>query len=125
MPTPVKSLDNMSKHLTKDDTSNIVGEGELTLDSTGLCYRGSCNGEQVELRQNIMNLPTYGMCTDVSRVYTFIDGEFCEFFPESRSIGKWLHCTEELHRHMGGKWRNFEDYVNRYSESTAESCANV
>jgi len=105
------------KHLTKDDTSHIVGEGELTLDRTGLCYRGSCNGEQVELRQKIENLPTYGMCTDVSRIYTFIGDEFCEFFPDSRSIGKWLHCTEELHRHMGGKWRNFSDYANRYERS--------
>jgi len=105
------------KHLTKEDTSNIVGEGELTLDSTGLCYRGTCNGEEVELRQNIQNLPTYGMCTDVSRIYTFIGSEFCEFYPERHSVGKWLHCTEEMHRYMGGKWQNFPDAAYRYEDA--------
>ena len=105
------------KHLTKDDTSNIVGEGELTLSSVGLCYRGTCNGETVELRQKIENLPTYGMCTDVSRIYTFIGQEFCEFYPATASVGKWLHCTEEMHRHMGGKWRNFPDAAYRYDDA--------
>ena len=95
------------KYLTNNDTSNIVGEGVLTLDRTGLTYKGSCGGEQVTLHQPILSLPTYGMCTDVSRIYTFIDGEFYEFYPENRTVGKWLHCTEEMHRFMGGKWTDF------------------
>ena len=102
------------KHLTKQATSEIVGEGTLTLDRTGLTYKGTCRGETVTLFQKIANLPTYGMCTDVSRIYTFIDGEFCEFFPEGHTVGKWLHCTEEMHRLMGGKWKNFSDAATRY-----------
>jgi len=102
------------KMLSGDDTSEIVGEGTLTLDKTGLTYRGTCRGEDVTLHKPIAQLPTYGMCTDVTRIYTFIDHEFCEFYPESRSIGKWLHCTEEMHRHMGGKWQNFPDAETRY-----------
>jgi len=111
------------KHLTKEATSEIVGEGELTLDHTGICYRGSCNGEQVELRQDILKLPTYGMCTDVSRIYTFIDDQFCEFYPATPSVGKWLHCTEEMHRHMGGKWVNFPDAATRYDDVSAAAAA--
>ena len=111
------------KHLTKEATSEIVGEGTLALDQTGICYRGTCGGETVELRQNIAQLPTYGMCTDVTRFYTFIGDEFCEFYPESRSVGKWLHCTEEMHRFMGGKWENFRDYQNRYDVVGAEEVA--
>ena len=95
------------KYLTNNDTSNIVGEGILTLDETGLTYEGSCEGQTVRLHQNIQSLPTYGMCTDVSRIYTFIDGEFYEFYPENRTVGKWLHCTEEMHRFKGGKWQDF------------------
>lgn len=102
------------EYLKNQATSNIVGEGVLTLDSTGLWYRGTRNGEQVELHQKIELLPTYGMCTDVSRVYTFIEGEFHEFYPETHSVGKWLHCTEEMHRLMGGKWKNFPDAATRY-----------
>ena len=95
------------KYLTNNDTSNIVGEGILTLDETGLTYEGSCEGQTIRLHQNIQSLPTYGMCTDVSRIYTFIDGEFYEFYPENRTVGKWLHCTEEMHRFKGGKWQDF------------------
>ena len=111
------------KYLTKEATSEIVGEGILTLDRTGICYRGTCRGETVELRQNIAQLPTYGMCTDVTRFYTFIGDEFCEFYPRSRSVGKWLHCTEEMHRYMGGKWKNFPDYRKRYDEQRRDDAA--
>lgn len=112
------------KYLTQEATSEIVGEGTLTLDRTGLCYRGTCRGETVELRQSIAHLPTYGMCTDVTRFYTFIEDEFCEFYPKRRSVGKWLHCTEEMHRFMGGKWENFPDYQTRYDAPDRE-CAVV
>ncbi|MBQ4651002.1 MAG: 1-acyl-sn-glycerol-3-phosphate acyltransferase [Firmicutes bacterium] len=104
------------EYLKNQATSEIVGEGILTLDKTGITYRGSRRGEEVELHMPIAQLPTYGMCTDVSRFYTFIDGEFCEFFPEGRTVGKWLHCTEEMHRHMGGKWQNFKDADTRYDK---------
>jgi len=104
------------EYLKNQDTSEIVGEGTLTLDKTGITYRGSRRGEEVELHMPIAQLPTYGMCTDVSRFYTFFDGEFCEFFPEGRTVGKWLHCTEEMHRHMGGKWQNFKDAETRYDK---------
>ena len=95
------------KMLKGDDTSELVGEGTLTLDHTGLTYQGTCRGEEVTLHKPIAQLPTYG-------IYTFIGSEFCEVFPDSRSIGKWLHCTEEMHRHMGGKWVNFPDAETRY-----------
>ncbi len=102
------------EYLKNNDTSEIVGEGILTLDHTGLTYKGTRKGEEVTLFQPIKSLPTYGMCTDVSRIYTFIDDKFCEFYPESHSVGKWLHCTEEMHRFEGGKWQNFPDADTRY-----------
>lgn len=104
------------EYLKNQDTSEIVGEGILTLDKTGITYRGTCRGDEVTLNMPVAQLPTYGMCTDVSRFYTFIDGEFCEFFPEGSTVGKWLHCTEEMHRHMGGKWQNFPDADSRYDK---------
>ena len=53
-------------------------------------------------------LPTYGMCTDLSRFYTFVDGEFVEFYPENRVVEKFFLATEELHRLGGGKWKDFD-----------------
>ncbi|MDD6044632.1 MAG: lysophospholipid acyltransferase family protein [Clostridia bacterium] len=102
------------KYLKNQATSEIVGEGQLTLDSTGITYKGTRRGENVELHMDSSLLPTYGMCTDVSRFYTFFDGEFTEFYPDERTVGKWLLCTEETHRFFGGKWQNFKDADTRY-----------
>ena len=89
-------------------TSVIVGEGELTINRQGLTYKGTKNNKEVELFLPIKNLPTYGMCTDVTRFYTFFDGVFHEFFPEHNVVIEWFFATEELHRLMGGKWKDFK-----------------
>lgn len=88
-------------------TSLIVGEGELRLNHKGLSYSGTKEGEAFSFSIEPKLLPTYGMCTDVSRVYTFVSGEFYEFFPETECIAKWLLATEEMHRLHGGEWKNF------------------
>lgn len=103
--------------LLKDKkTSLIVGEGELIINRDGLTYNGSKNGEQVSLNVKLRDLPSYGMCTDITRFYTFFDGVFHEFYPEHNIVMKWFLVTEELHRLMGGKWQDFkfnvEDMAN-------------
>lgn len=94
--------------LQNKETSIIVGEGTLTINKKGLTYKGTKNGEEVELFLPIDKLPTYGMCTDVTRFYTFFDGEFHEFYPEHNEVMKWFFVTEELHRANGGKWQYFK-----------------
>ncbi len=88
-------------------TSEIVGEGELHLDHTGLTYSGTKEGAAFSFHIEPQLLPTYGMCTDVSRVYTFFEGVFYEFYPQTECIAKWLLATEELHRMHGGEWKPF------------------
>ena len=88
-------------------TSEIVGEGVITLDKTGFTYEGTKDGEPFTFHLSTDEVPTYGMCTDVSRFYTFFKGEFMEFFPENNTVEKWFLCTEELHRLCGGKWQDF------------------
>ena len=95
------------RYLKKEDTSEIVGEGELTLDAEGLHFDGRRNGESYSFSVPIKQLPTYGMCTDVSRFYTFVDGEFTEFYPERDSAELWMLATEEMHRAQGGQWQDF------------------
>ena len=97
------------EYLKEQRTSNIVGEGELLLDREGLSYRGTKDGAEFSFHLRPDQVPTYGMCTDVSRFYTFYKGEFHEFFPERESVAKWLFATEEIHRMAGGRWRNFPD----------------
>lgn len=94
-------------YLKDQATSVITGEGELRLDREGLHYEGTKDGAPFAFTIPSRQLPTYGMCTDVSRFYTFVDGEFCEFYPERESAELWMLATEELHRLNGGQWQDF------------------
>lgn len=93
--------------LKNQATSIIVGEGTLRLDREGLRFEGTRDGAAYSFFVPIRQLPTYGMCTDVSRFYTFVDGEFHEFYPERDSAELWMMATEELHRLTGGPWQDF------------------
>ena len=93
--------------LKNQDTSQVVGSGILRLDRTGLRYTGTRDGQPFSFHIESHALPTYGMCTDLSRFYTFLNGEFLEFYPEHRVVEKFFLATEELHRLNGGKWKAF------------------
>lgn len=95
-------------YLKNQATSEIVGEGYLTLDRTGFSYEGSRGGAPFSFHIKPAQLPTFGMCTDITRFYTFVDNEFFEFFPETESVEKWFLAAEELHRLEGGAWRDFD-----------------
>ncbi|MCK7492333.1 MAG: hypothetical protein MZW92_12570 [Comamonadaceae bacterium] len=81
----------------------------LSISRAGLDFEGTKHGVPCRLHMSTDQLPTWGMCTDVSFFTTYIDGKYYEFYPERESTGKWLHVTEELHRINGGKWKNFPD----------------
>ena len=94
------------KPLTGDATSLIRGEGTLTLDHGGLHFDGVLEDKPFAFTIASAQLPTYGMCTDISRFYTFVNGRFLEFYPDAGDVLYWDHLTEELHRFQGGKWQN-------------------
>ena len=88
-------------------TSNIVGQGTIKFNKTGLTYIGTRNNKEWTFHIDTKDLPTYGMCTDLSRFYTFYQGEFVEFFPKNKTVEKWFLVTEEMHRLNGGRWKGF------------------
>ena len=94
------------KTLRGEHTSEICGEGQLSLDRSGLHFDGTVKGRPYAFHLTTDQVPTFGMCTDISRFYTFVDGEFIEFYPEGRDVLRWDHLTEEMHRINGGKWQN-------------------
>lgn len=96
------------KLLKHVDTSVICGEGTLTLDHSGLHFAGKKDGADFSFHMASSEVPTFGMCTDITRFYTFVDGEFVEFFPDSGDVLRWDHLTEEMHRFHGGKWQDTE-----------------
>lgn len=93
------------KRLKSNETSIISGEGTLSLSREGLTYDGMLHGEPFTFTLSIDAVPTYGMCTDITRFYTFYKSEFYEFYPEDKDTMRWFHLTEELHRLCGGKWK--------------------
>ncbi len=100
-------------YLKNQATSIIVGEGTLTLDREGLHFEGSRDSAEFKFLVPIKQLPTYGMCTDVSRFYTFVNGDFIEFYPERDSTELWFMATEEMHRACQGAWQDFPRKENR------------
>ena len=94
--------------LKEQKTSEITGKGTIRLNRQGLSYDGTRNGEKFSFHLTPTEVPTYGMCTDVSRFYTFYKGEFMEFYPKTRCVEKWFMATEEIHRITGGKWQDFK-----------------
>jgi len=103
------------EYLKGNDTAVIVGEGNITLTRDGFDFDGTREGKPFSFHIDPAQLPTYGMCTDVSRFYTFATGEFIEFYPEHETVEKWLLCTEEIHRLNGGKWQDFKFDVNSFN----------
>lgn len=95
------------KYLKNQETSIIVGHGILKISKEGLEFKGIKEGQDYTFLIPIKQLPTYGMCTDCSRFYTFVNKEFIEFYPKSKSTIKWFHVTEELYRLNGGEWKDF------------------
>ena len=93
--------------LKNQATSRIVGEGVLTLDNTGFRFTGTREDAPYSFTIALRQLPTFGMCTDISRFYTFYENEFLEFYPETETVEKWFLAAEELHRLTGGPWCNF------------------
>jgi len=94
------------KYLAHEDTSIIAGDGILMLNKEGLHFDGVLDGKEYKFDLSTEEVPTFGMCTDISRFYTFVEGEFIEFYPDSKDVLYWDQLTEEMHRANGGKWQD-------------------
>lgn len=76
--------------LKNQATSEIVGSGTLRLDRMGLRYTGTKNGEPFTFHIPSVALTTYDMCTNLSRFYTFVNGEFVEYLSGKLCCGEVL-----------------------------------
>ena len=70
--------------------------------------KGTKDNEEYSFFLPLEQIPTYGMCTDVSRFYTFYKNQFMEFYPEREIVELFFLATEELHRLHNGKWQDFK-----------------
>lgn len=95
------------KYLKDLKTSNVVGEGKVTIDHDGFHYRGTKNGEQFDFDLNYSSIPTFGMPVDTSYFSIYYDGECYDMFPDGAYVGKALLMNEEMARLHTGNWLNF------------------
>ena len=74
------------KYLKNKATSEIVGEGILTITREKFTFEGTKENQPFKLEIDPKNLPTFGMCTDVTFFYTFDNGKYYEFIPEKETL---------------------------------------
>ncbi len=93
-------------YIDKEHTSEIHGEGTLTLTREFLSFDGTVDGKPYSFNQSVLNVPSLMLETDSSYFGAFIDGEYHEFHPQTKITTKWVLAAEECHRLAGGKWQN-------------------
>ena len=75
----------------------------------GVVYKDDA-GRYVKCKDSFVNLLANSLELDLhnhSRFYTFVDGEFTEFYPDGDTAELWMMATEEMHRAQGGQWKDF------------------
>ncbi len=112
----MKEYDYMKNYQTCD----VVGDGTLRLDKTGLTYTGTRSGEpwQVHIKWDILN--TICLPMDASFFYTYASGEFLQFIPDTASCMRWSFAVEEVYRTNGGKWQNYKWFDYDHDEELIE-----
>ena len=69
-------------------TFEFVGEGVLSISRNGLQFVGTRHQNPFQFIIPLSQIPTYGMCTDVSFFSTFLNGDFIDFYPKNEFTGK-------------------------------------
>ena len=102
-------------HYLKDlKTSEICGEGVLTIDHAGVHFNGTKDNEPYQFDMSYKVLYTVITEVDSSYFNFFVHGEYHDFFPERHSTGKILVLIEEMHRLHVNTWKNFPWYDYLY-----------
>ncbi|MBP5235923.1 MAG: hypothetical protein J6128_00050 [Clostridia bacterium] len=94
-------------YVKKKKTSEECGSGVFTLDHGGVHFRGKRHGSDFSFDMGWANVFSLAIMTSTAKFSMYINGEFLEFTPERRSVGKMLLIAEEMHRLHYNIWKNF------------------
>ena len=99
-------------YLKNKATSEIVGEGKLWIDHSGLHYVDDKDIKQ-NFDLNYKQLYTVVTVQDASFFNFYINGEYIDVFPDSHCMMKWNLLIEEMHRLHINFYKNFpwNDYM--------------
>lgn len=109
-------------HLVKNRSlsSEIVGEGDMTLDHDGIHYLGTRNGEPYSFDLSyetyfrlIENINTHAFCL-------YIDSEYFDFVPSENVTVKMDFIVQEMHRLHFNVWKPVKEHEYLYEEYQSE-----
>ena len=97
----------------KEKTSELCGEGKITVDHSGIHFEGEKHGEKWNFDLSYKNVYSLILVNDLTYFSFYVNGEYYDFFPEERVVGKILLLVEEFHRYHQNVWKNFpwNDYM--------------
>lgn len=110
-------IGNLPKYHTvrKKGTSELTGEGLLTVDHKGMHYDGTRYGEPFRFDLSYRELYTLITEQDASFFNLYVNGEYFDIFPqERRSVGKIYLLVEEMHRLHVNFYKNFKWFDDLY-----------
>lgn len=112
------------KPIKKNDQISIpCGEGVITADHNGIHFVGMKNNQEwkFDLPYNIYYSLVIENETNVFSFY--VDGEYYDFIPYEKVVGKMLLIVEEMHRLHVNTWKNFPwcDYMYHGTELGKEN----
>ena len=101
-------------HYMKDyKLTEIVSEGMLTIDHSGMHYRGSDNSEH-DFDLDYKTLYTTFTELDSKSMNIYVDGEFHDFYPELPCVLMMNMLVEEMHRLHVNYYKNFRQNSYMY-----------
>ena len=95
------------KYVPKKYTSVPCGEGRITVDHKGIHFKGKRHGEPWSFDLDYSVVYSLIIMTSTAQFALYVNGQFYEFIPGRRSVGKMLLTVEEMHRYHCNTWKNF------------------
>ncbi|MCQ2792117.1 MAG: 1-acyl-sn-glycerol-3-phosphate acyltransferase [Bacilli bacterium] len=97
--------------------SEIVGDGDITINHQGIHFKGTKNNEPYSFSLSYEEVYTLGMPEDATFFNLFVDYEYVELHPDQPVVGKTLLLVEEMHRLHVNRWKNFPWFDYLYKKS--------
>jgi hypothetical protein len=94
-------------YVPKSSTSVRCGGGRIVIDHSGISFEGTRLGSEWSFRLGYDQVFSLIIMTSTARFSLYVGGEFYEFTPARRSVGRMLLLTEEMHRLHYNIWKNF------------------
>lgn len=106
------------KWIKDKKTSEICGEGDITIDHNGIHFVGKKNGEDWAFSLSYKVVFSLIIVTDCTFFSLYINNRYHDFIPDNKTVGKMLLLTEEMHRLHVNTWKNFPwcDYMYKGTE---------